>query len=215
MQKIIFTNSNDVTFESDKINKMFENGLDILHIRKSEYTEEKLRRYINNIDKKYHSKIVIHEFFNLLDEYDLKGIHINRENRNSFWFNFFTLKRIKSKHNNISISYSVDNIKELNKISSRKPSYVFMGRIFSAHTTNRLTLQFNKEELIPVNSNSNFPIIALGGIDEVTSYKYIQLGFGGIALQSHIWNSTESVNTFKGIIDILEGRDLVQIAKHA
>jgi thiamine-phosphate pyrophosphorylase len=95
MQKIIFTNSNDVTFESDKINKMFENGLDILHIRKSEYTEEKLRRYINNIDKKYHSKIVIHEFFNLLDEYDLKGIHINRENRNSFWFNFFTLKRIK------------------------------------------------------------------------------------------------------------------------
>ncbi len=215
MQKILFTNSVDVTFESDKINKMFQLGLDILHIRKSKYSLEKTRDFIRKIDKIHHSKIVIQEYFELLDEFNLKGIHINRENRKSFWFNFFTLKRIGAKHKNISISYTAETVMQVKRLAKKQVSYILLSRVFSANTTNRLSINFDKEELIKLNSQTTVPIVALGGIDEITAHKSMQIGFSGIAMQSFIWSTQSAVSNFNRIIDIIDGRDLVQISKHA
>ena len=215
MQKILFTNSVDVTFEAEKINKMFQLGLDILHIRKSNYTKEKLKQFIQKIDLVNHPKIMIHDHYELLADFKLKGIHINRKYRKNFWFNFYTLKRIRNKYKDICISYSADSISQINHLQKKNISYIILGRIFSSNTTNRISLNFNKNELIQLNTNSKTPIIALGGIDNFTTHKSILMGFTGIALQSFIWDSINSIENFTQIINIIEGQELVQISNQA
>lgn len=212
MLTILITNSIDVTFEADKINAMFQNGLDVLHIRKSNYNTEKLRKYINKIDKKFHNKIMIHDSFELLEEFDLRGIHVGREYRNRFWFRHITLHRLKKKFAHISISYSAEYVNQLSKLKKYFPDYVLFGRVFSDNTQNRLNVQFTSDVLDHVIQNSGYPIVALGGLDLRTTYKAMQLGFHGVALQSYIWNSTNPVHAFAEIKNIIDGIDLVRIA---
>ncbi len=210
MKKILFTNSSDVSLEVNKIEELFDLGLDLLHIRKPHHTIEKLRKYIGEIDQKYHSQIVLHDHFELLDEFHLKGIHISHENRHGFWFQHFTLKRILSKHKHLSISYTANSIKEYLRLTKKNADYIFLGRIFSTHSISGLNPHFDIDQLIHINKVATTPLYALGGITDLTISKAKQIGFIGIVLHKYIWDSKNPVDAFKMLLQILNMNQLNQ-----
>ena len=62
--------------EEDKIiTALFEEGLDILHLRKPETPAMYSERLLTLIPEKYHRRIVTHEHFYLKEEFNLMGIH--------------------------------------------------------------------------------------------------------------------------------------------
>ena len=66
--------------EEDKIiTALFEEGLDILHLRKPDTAPMFAERLLSLIPEQYHKRIVVHENFYLKDEYKLKGIHLNSQ----------------------------------------------------------------------------------------------------------------------------------------
>lgn len=213
--KIIFTNSKDIPLESEKINQLFAQGLDILHIKKSNYTITQLRQYIQKIDTKYHSQIVIQDHFDLLDEFPLKGIHVSRENRKKIFFNLFTLRMLKKKFTTMSISYTAESEKGVYSLLKRAPNYILLGKIFSENTTTQLAIDYGKEQLQHLNTHCKIPLIANGGVTAATVAKAQQLGFSGIAMNSAIWKSKNELKTFDQIIDIMEGKDIWRNSKLA
>ena len=67
--------------EEDKIiTALFEEGLDVLHLRKPETPAMYSERLLTLIPDKYHRRIVTHEHFYLKEEFNLMGIHLNARN---------------------------------------------------------------------------------------------------------------------------------------
>ena len=80
MKWIVITLPDFIENESTYINQLFKAGIDLLHLRKPESNIEECKRLIQEIDKKWHKKIVVHDHFELCQEFHLYGIHLNRRN---------------------------------------------------------------------------------------------------------------------------------------
>ena len=80
MKWIVITLPDFIENESTYINQLFKAGIDLLHLRKPESNTEECKRLIQEIDKKWHKKIVVHDHFELCQEFHLHGIHLNRRN---------------------------------------------------------------------------------------------------------------------------------------
>src|SRR5438093_92198 len=85
MKIAVFSSPDSVTNETATINEMFRNDLQYFHIRKPDFTEADLRKYLDKIDSEYHDRIIIHSHYDVLKDYRLKGIHINREGYNQMF----------------------------------------------------------------------------------------------------------------------------------
>lgn len=65
MKWIVITLPDFIENESTYINQLFKTGIDLLHLRKPESNIEECKRLIQEIDKKWHKKIVVHDHFEL------------------------------------------------------------------------------------------------------------------------------------------------------
>ena len=70
-----------IIFSICKLNQLFENGLEVLHLRKPTFTIDGYRELLRSVDEQYYQRIVIHQFHDLCKEFKLKGIHIQEQPR--------------------------------------------------------------------------------------------------------------------------------------
>ena len=66
--------------ESQIITALFDEGLELLHVRKPDSEPVYSERLLSLIPENYHKNIVVHDHFYLKGEYGLKGIHLNARN---------------------------------------------------------------------------------------------------------------------------------------
>ena len=79
--KLILLTTPDFFVEEDKIlTALFEEGLDILHLRKPGSEPVYSERLLTLLPASHHNQIVVHDHFYLKDEFNLKGIHLNSRN---------------------------------------------------------------------------------------------------------------------------------------
>ena len=178
MQLIVVTSSERIENEAEKINALFEAGLEILHLRKPDFSKKEYVQLLEEIKEKYHHKIKIHEFFELTEDYDLLGVHLNKRNPN------YTGKK------SVNISKSCHCIEELEKIDGY--DYVFLSPIFDSISKKGYRSNFSDEALLKASSSGkiNQKVVALGGINQDTLPKLKKYGFGGAAVLGSIWHPT-------------------------
>ena len=117
--KLIVATSPTFFVEEDKIlTALFEEGLDLLHIRKPNTQSVYLERLLRLIPKKYYNRIVLHDHFQLQKDFGLKGIHLNERNNQ------------EPKNFSGNKSCSCHTLKELEDMKSAY-DYVFMCPIFN------------------------------------------------------------------------------------
>ena len=76
MKLIVVTAPTFFVEEDQIITALFEEGLDILHLRKPETPAMYSERLLTLIPSIYHKRIVTHEHFYLQEEFQLMGIHL-------------------------------------------------------------------------------------------------------------------------------------------
>jgi thiamine-phosphate pyrophosphorylase len=193
MQLIVITSSERIEREAEKINALFEVGMEILHIRKPDFSKKEYINLLEEIKQKYHKQIKIHEFFELTENYNLLGVHLNVRTPN------YTGKR------KINISKSVHSIEELEKISEY--DYVFLSPIFDSISKKGYFSNFDDETLCTASLNGkiNRKVIALGGINQQTLPLLKKYAFGGAAVLGCIWTPHPSPPQKGGSSPPLEG----------
>ena len=80
MKLIVITRPDFFEGEADAIGNLFRAGLQTLHLRKPGATTADVEHLLQRIDHTYHDRIVLHEHFDLVPRYGLKGIHLNARN---------------------------------------------------------------------------------------------------------------------------------------
>ncbi len=176
MKLIVITQEQSWKNEAHCINLLFENGLELLHLRKPGYTKEEISALLNDISPCFHRNIVIHDHFSLLTKFDLKGIHLNRRNP------------VPIKKQGITISKSCHSLEEIKNWNDRI-SYAFLSPIFNSISKTGYQGAFTEEELQQAKEKNiiNEKIIALGGITAENIPQIKSYGFGGIAVLGSLW----------------------------
>ena len=78
---IIIAPEKDIPNEIEILTQLFQEGLQYYHFRKPNKNYQEHCDYLNQIDEKYHDRIVVHYFHELMNEFNLKGIHFQEQKR--------------------------------------------------------------------------------------------------------------------------------------
>ena len=186
MEVIVITSSSEKEKEITQIIRLFENGLQTLHIRKPKWSTKDISLFIESIPQEYHRKIVIHGHYKLAVKYKLKGIHLHRKHRNNKLKNRWNRLLIKLRHPSLIITSTFNSIESLRE-NSLSLDYVFLNSVFTSHS------YFNKDEEAGVNllksilNKANIPVYALGGVTKDRIDVVRAAGFQGVGLSSAVW----------------------------
>lgn len=163
--------------EHQILNALFDEGLELLHLRKPNTDSAYLERLITLIKEPYRKQIVIHDHFYLKEEYNLKGIHLNRRNPNA------------PQNYKGSISCSCHSADEVVQVK-RKFDYLFLSPIFNSISKQGYSSNFTTEQLRELSKKKviDRKVMALGGVcsDNISSLK--DFDFGGAVVLGDVWN---------------------------
>ncbi len=175
---IIITSEQDIPNEIALIHQLFAAGLEILHVRKPSFSATELNDFISSIDKKHHSKIMIHSHHQLIKTFNLKGLHFTEKERKKQE----AIAKIEKHGSVFSYSSSFHSVEAI-KNNNLSFDYVFLSPVYDAISKQGYSgKDFNIDGI-------DQKIIALGGITKTTITKTKALGYDGIAMLGAIWNA--------------------------
>lgn len=168
---VAITSPDKIYNESQKISNILEGReADIVHIRKPEWTIEETDCLIRSIPERLHPKLKLHDHFELIERYELAGVHLNRRN---------PIPHPKAK----SVSISCHSIEQLEEYEHY--DYITLSPIFDSISKAGYHSAFDLEE---IKSHLNGrKVVALGGVTPSKFHLLRQTGFFGAAMLGHFW----------------------------
>ena len=188
---VIIAPEKDIENETTILNQLFEAGLEWYHFRKPDKDYQQHCDYLNQIDEKYHNRIVVHYFHELINDFNLKGIHFQEQKRRDHIDNpgqYFIGLEMFGK----TISSSFHEPEEL-EACEFEFDYHLLSPVFSS-----ISKQGYEGRGFDVN-HINKTIIGMGGVNAETIPKILELGYKGIGVLGSIWNTENPVESFKEI----------------
>ncbi len=191
---VLIAPENDIPNEIEILNQLFQEGLDYYHLRKPNKSYKDHCEYLYQIDKKYHNKIVVHYFHELVNEFDLKGIHFQEQKRRDHIDNpghYFKELSMFGK----TISSSFHEPEEL-ECCEFEFDYHLLSPVFDSISKKGYEgKRFNVGHIDKL-------IVGMGGINAETIPETFQLGFKGIGVLGGIWNTEDPVKSFVALNDM-------------
>lgn len=177
---IVITQPTFFSGEAERIALMFQSGLQRMHVRKPESTADEVRALLGQIPEVYHHRIVIHEHFELLHEFRLGGIHLNRRHpvAPSDWQG--------------DVSISCHSLVELAEKKRLPFAYLSLSPIFDSISKAGYASAFTPETLRQAQQDGIIDerVMALGGICWENADEALSYGFGGVMVLGDAWRST-------------------------
>lgn len=186
---IVLTVPHFFSGEGYVITRLFEEGMEHLHIRKPGCEANEIIGLVDDIPSTYHKRIVLHDCFDLTADYAIGGIHLNSRNLH-----------IPTGFKG-SISRSCHTLLEVQE--SKRFDYVFLSPIFDSISKQGYGSGFSMELLEYASSKGiiNERVIALGGMNATTIPQIGRLNFGGAAVLGALWGNDPSENELNLIIE--------------
>ncbi len=199
MELIVLSEPTFFKDEARLVNQLFEAGLSHFHLRKPESDRRTYTSLIREIDERYHDRIALHGFHDLILDFPaISRLHYPE------WLRKGTFK--DGMHNAGSAlkdcirSTSVHQLKDLKELEGF--DYTFYGPVFNSISKPGYAGLASPDLLLPERKNK-LRIIALGGIDPGKILEVKRMGFDGLAALGAIWNQKEdAIDNFKQLVDI-------------
>jgi thiamine-phosphate pyrophosphorylase len=190
---IIITDPEFVENEISIINKLFENGLDILHLRKPDYNKEQLADFISEIDARFHSRIMIHDHYELMSEFQIMGIHFTGNTKHLLrYYNILECKKSISVH-------ELDELKDV----AHSVDYIFLCPVYPSVSKKGYSKEWDFEAIKQIlTEKRHFDIVALGGITLDNAKQIRELGFHDFAVLGGIWEDAKAGCSVNEILNI-------------
>ncbi|WP_026712599.1 thiamine phosphate synthase [Flavobacterium daejeonense] len=183
---IVISNPTAIANEIKTIHALFENGMEIFHIRKPDFSEEEMKAFVTLIGLKFRSRLVLHSHHHLAEELEINRIHFSSTNRPD---KFLKPARFK-------LSTSSHSIEEFNMLPEDF-DYAFLSPVFKSISKENYEPKTNWATEIKKRTNFQTKLIGLGGIQDANIHQALQLGFDEVTLLGSIWNSENPIQNFK------------------
>ncbi|HAZ74383.1 MAG TPA: thiamine phosphate synthase [Rikenellaceae bacterium] len=173
------------------VEKLFECGLERLHLRKPHCEEKALEDWIKDISEAYRRRIVLHDHFGLASQYSLGGVHLNSRN-----------PLPPSRVPGMTISRSCHSIEEL-KAYKGQCDYLFLSPIYDSISKEGYGSAFSRQTLDMAASEGiiDYKTYALGGVSIEHIEELKSIGFGGAAVLGALWQSDRPEEYLKRLLE--------------
>lgn len=201
MQIRLLTADHAIPKEAELINQFFELGLECLHLRKPAFSVEEYCELLEAIDEQHHHKIITHTFFELVEIYGLKGIHLRETDRESLATKELETMLAHVQAQDWVLGSSVHNPATLKGLP-KNMDYVFVSPVFESISKKgyKPSIHWDVQQLKTVYS---FPLVGLGGIAVDKLQIAQQRGFEQVAVLGAIWNDLDkAVANFKQLLAV-------------
>lgn len=193
MRKIILFSPPDfLENEIPALISLFREGLAYFHVRKNTENEAEVLDYIAQIPQEFHSRLMIHNHYNVVEKFQVKGVHFNKN-----------LAITNGNYENLFLSQSVHSFEEIKNLDKRI-NYVFLSPIFDSISKENYASQFSEAELRNFlsyyNDKGSAEIIALGGINAKNAQIAFDYGFQGVAILGWIWEDFRKNQSIEGVL---------------
>lgn len=176
MLRIAITQPHFILHEAARIASLLHGGIDLVHIRKPEATEEEVAHLLDTIPETYRNRLVLHDHHSLAEHYGLYGIHLN--SRHPYAPAGYRGSVSRSCH-------SIEEVRQYKEVCS----YLFLSPIYDSISKQGYASNFSREELLAARQEGviDEKVIALGGVTEEKLPELELLGFGGAAMLGAMW----------------------------
>ncbi|NQY67711.1 MAG: thiamine phosphate synthase [Flavobacteriales bacterium] len=186
MDIIVVSSPTNISGEIQIINKLFNNGLETFHIRKPNFSDEKLEFFLNQIPEKHLEKVILHSHYKLAKKFKIKGIHLTRRYKSNKFKKWWRLLFLRYSNPRSSISTSFHSISSI-LTNTEKYHYIFLSPVFDSISKKGHMGDFTDRNLTSSLKRTKQKMYALGGVSSDNIPKAHALGFSGVALLGAIW----------------------------
>lgn len=190
MKPIVITNPVSFGNETEIVNQLFDDGLELLHLRKPDYPEQEYHVFIQHIYPQFRSRLVLHQFHSMAKESGINRLHFSEQKRRETtgW----------KQYSDFILSTSVHSIKDFNALPECF-EYAFLSPVFpsiskTGYVSGRDLLREAKDR-----TNFNTKLVALGGITSENMQIAIENGFNNVALLGAIWGEETPIERYQSI----------------
>ena len=190
---IVVTSESTVKDEASLINHLFDEGLEILHLRKPASTLEECKKLLDGIRSDNYNKIALHQHHDIAEQYEIKRLHFKEADR----LNLVQSEELVYKQKIMILSTSLHHSNEIAELPAAY-DYVFLGPVYSSISKSGYNSDWGENTF--TRSLGTSKIIAIGGIDEDKIDQVKARRFDGIAALGAIWNDpVHCVKKFKAL----------------
>ena len=170
---------------------MFGLGLEYFHLRKPKADRAAYERYLTHIDPRYRKCVVMHQYHELVEAFDLKGYHFQEQARLDAGDN---LPQVTAAYQakGFTVSSSFHEPEHIRQ-NTASLDYRFLSPVFSS-----ISKQGYEGRGFDV-TGLGAKIIGMGGIQQSNIADTAKLGFGGVGVLGGIWYADDPIEAFRDI----------------
>lgn len=207
---IVISSEVDVENEISLVKELFNEGLELFHLRKPHWTIDDQRRFLQKSDPASLSKISVHQHYETVSEFRLKYYHVKEKDREAISrrdsqrnsqidaelkCSLQTLRSLSGTSRVLKKSTSFHNYNEL-QFESIFWDYCFLSPVFDSISKPEYKSNFKTD--FNIEGDLNQRVFALGGINKNNIEQVFEKEFYGAAVLGGIWHKPENViNNFK------------------
>lgn len=179
--------------EEELVRRLFDSGLERLHLRKPGATREELARFLDSLRASDRARIVLHDHFGLCLRYGCAGVHLNSRNPS-----------LPAELEGVSVSRSCHSLEEL-EAWKESCNYLFLSPIYDSISKEGYGSAFPRKELEKARESGllDSRVYALGGVSLEHIDELRGLGFGGVAVLGSLWQSSDPVACLRALLSAL------------
>jgi thiamine-phosphate pyrophosphorylase len=157
------------------------------HLRKPALGEASMVGYLKRIPADLHRRIMVHGCQQLVDRFDLKGMHVTEKARRQ---GLEAIRRFKAHRPECCLSTVFHRIADMDASDDRF-DYCLLSPIFDSISKKDRKAAFDHAVLKNCLDRTDRVVIALGGIHEQCVDTAAALGFKGVAVLGAVWRSAD------------------------
>lgn len=189
---IVVSNPTPVRREAECFNRLFEAGLEVLHLRKPDTGEDVFNDLLKEIDPRYYAQLAWHHHHTVGEAWGMQRIHLTSVARQQT--SIGQLDRWKAAGR--TISTSIHTQEEYTTLPSAI-DYALLGPVFPS--ISKPGYQSASQLRAPARTPQATKVMAIGGIEPHRCQAVYDADFDGIAVLGSIWQQGDPVENFKQV----------------
>jgi thiamine-phosphate pyrophosphorylase len=187
MHLIIISPPHDTINETQAVYRILKRSSATFQLRKPNRETGQLADYLQRIPADLHRRIVVHDHPQLIDRFDLKGVHFSEHLRRR---QPEAIRQIRRRYQGCRISSAFHRIEDIPGNDGRFDE-LLLSPIFDSISKPGYRAAFAHADLRRFLRHSGHSVVALGGVDADRIAVAADLGFSGVAVLGAVWSNAD------------------------
>jgi len=180
-----------VSSEQQLVNAFFQEGLELLHVRKPGIDRKDMQRWIEAIPADFRSRLVLHQHHELAEGYGIQRLHVPEYLRSGAGQRYLFPE--------YTYSTSVHEMDSFNRLDEGY-TYAFLSPVLESISKPGYKSPVSLLDQVSLGVQQGIALVALGGIHAGNLSRIDHKGFDDFAVSGGLWYASDPLHTLRKLL---------------